>query len=617
MARIRFLSKWSLAFLVFSALLGACGILPLVGLGQPPDRDPNTPGNEPTRGFAEVQSIDIRILESFPVQVEVVASGYLPDSCTQIERVLTERKGRSFQTTILTIRDADLACAQAVFPFEEVIALDVFGLEAGVYEVDVNGVRDIFTLPAQNEPVLNNSALSGRVWHDECAVGGGEGGAPVVPTAGCISKSGGGYQANGIMEGSERTIGGILVNLGVGACPATGLASTVTGIDGSFAFRDLSPGTYCVSIDPLEGQNVTTLVPGDWTAPAESVGVARMTVTLQAEEDRRDLNFGWDYQFLPVPPQVATPTPTVVPPTPTATPPPTRCDWAQFVKDVDVMDGDVFVPGANFIKTWRLKNIGTCSWTTDYDLVFVSGDRMDAEKTVPLRTTVRPGETVDISLKLIAPNKPGDYRGYWQLRNASDVLFGIGDKASGSFWVDIEVKEVLRRDAYNFASSYCEAEWSSPAGALPCPGVEGDPKGFVIYSEAIALENRFENEPTIWVHPNDVTDGSAPDGSIRGIYPVINIKSGDRFRGWVGCLDGSVGCNILFRLGYISGEGRVINLGEWHEAYEGKVTVIDLDLSSLAGKKVQFVLTAISDGVNTDKADGFWFMPRISRVRGD
>ena len=57
------------------------------------------------------------------------------------------------------------------------------------------------------------------------------------------------------------------------------------------------------------------------------------------------------------------PTPTPVPPT--ATPTPIPCNWAQFVEDVSVKDGTVFTPDSLFTKTWRLKNIGTCTWTDD------------------------------------------------------------------------------------------------------------------------------------------------------------------------------------------------------------------------------------------------------------
>ena len=54
------------------------------------------------------------------------------------------------------------------------------------------------------------------------------------------------------------------------------------------------------------------------------------------------------------------------------------CDWAQFIADVTVPDGTTYTPGATFQKTWRLKNIGTCTWTTSYALIFDSGNQLGA-----------------------------------------------------------------------------------------------------------------------------------------------------------------------------------------------------------------------------------------------
>jgi hypothetical protein len=62
---------------------------------------------------------------------------------------------------------------------------------------------------------------------------------------------------------------------------------------------------------------------------------------------------------------------------------PHPCDWAQVTGDVTVKDGTTFSPGKKFTKTWRLKNIGACTWTDNYDLVFVSGERMDGSRSSP------------------------------------------------------------------------------------------------------------------------------------------------------------------------------------------------------------------------------------------
>ncbi|NUQ84841.1 MAG: hypothetical protein HUU11_09020, partial [Anaerolineales bacterium] len=72
------------------------------------------------------------------------------------------------------------------------------------------------------------------------------------------------------------------------------------------------------------------------------------------------------------------------------------CDWAQFIADVTVPDGAKYEPGATFKKTWRLKNIGTCTWTTSYSLVFDSGAQMGAPASVSFPANVAPGQTIDV-----------------------------------------------------------------------------------------------------------------------------------------------------------------------------------------------------------------------------
>jgi hypothetical protein len=104
-----------------------------------------------------------------------------------------------------------------------------------------------------------------------------------------------------------------------------------------------------------------------------------------------------------------------------------------------VPDGTVFAPGITFSKTWRLKNVGTCTWTTGYSLMFDSGEKMGGPDAVTLPQSVAPGQTVDLSLNLTAPATAGTYRGYWKLRNANGVPFGMGTAGTQPWWVEIRV----------------------------------------------------------------------------------------------------------------------------------------------------------------------------------
>src|SRR5688572_12160228 len=132
-----------------------------------------------------------------------------------------------------------------------------------------------------------------------------------------------------------------------------------------------------------------------------------------------------------------TPTPNLTPGTPTVQP--SACDRAEFIADVTVPPGTIISPATTFTKTWRLKNLGPCTWSTSYSLVFFYGELMGAVSSAALPVNVAAGQTVDISINMTAPNAPGSYRGYWMFRNSSGFSFGIGPDANQPWFVDINV----------------------------------------------------------------------------------------------------------------------------------------------------------------------------------
>jgi inhibitor of cysteine peptidase len=469
-----------------------------------------------------VEQIEVQMLESFPVQVNVIARGQLPDACAFVERADQSRQGDRFEVSLTLARRPDARCAPMATPFEHTIALDVVGLAAGQYTVHVNGVEGSFELQMDNEltdamslldwqgygvwgdedatrcktlqigadgqvamgycgealtttsfdrpefeemvdrlapfelktptddlvfqgrgqiagpewqravlawvhwtfgeswagracaacrtalswhlgplspepttssagssqcahltvldhgyayaevrpceggplqtqtngwletaewvqldewlygraalysgdnylaglgsqsmteaesaqlealarsiyarltgsplPELGGS-INGWVWHDLCALGPDGQPGPTAPLPGCVDDPNGARRADGIKESHEPPIDGVKVQLGSGACPSLGLAEAITvDSDLSYTFTGLDAGTYCVSIDPLQEPNLSRLVPGGWTYPTMEDGTASVTVVLNQGENRFDVNFGWDYQFLP------------------------------------------------------------------------------------------------------------------------------------------------------------------------------------------------------------------------------------------------------------------------------------------------------------------------------
>ena len=114
-------------------------------------------------------------------------------------------------------------------------------------------------------------------------------------------------------------------------------------------------------------------------------------------------------------------------------------DRAEFVEDVTVPDGEAYAPGQRFTKTWRLKNTGSTTWSARYALIYISGSLMDAPPTVALTQDVPPGETVDLSVELVAPAEAGIYQAFWKLRNGNGQIFGVGADGVDAFWVTIAV----------------------------------------------------------------------------------------------------------------------------------------------------------------------------------
>ncbi len=132
-------------------------------------------------------------------------------------------------------------------------------------------------------------------------------------------------------------------------------------------------------------------------------------------------------------PPVARVSPTI-PASPTASPTPTETPLSgtgpggcvlkeEFVADVTIPDNTVQAPGSSFVKTWRVKNTGTCTWDTSYQLVFAEGTQMGGPAGVNIATTA-PNATLDVSVSLTAPTAPGNYTGRWRLKASNGIIFG-------------------------------------------------------------------------------------------------------------------------------------------------------------------------------------------------
>lgn len=288
----------------------------------------------------------------------------------------------------------------------------------------------------------------------------------------------------------------------------------------------------------------------------------------------------------------------------------TKCDAAAFVTDVTFPDGAVVGRGSAFTKIWRFKNVGTCTWTKSYAIVYVSGEKFGASNSVPMPVQVAPGQTVDIPLNLTAPGSDGRYRGNWKLQNASGVLFGVGTNSESNFYVDVTVSGYTLA-VYDFFANYCDAVWRSETKNLGCPGTEGDSRGFVRALNSPKMEDGVSRGDALLTYPN-----KSGTGFITGKFPNFNVKNGDRFQALIGCQRGATDCNVIFRLQYQIGNGDVKTLAQWQEVYEGLYYPVSVDLSALRGEKVKFILTVLANGTSHDDF-AMWVNPRITRQSSD
>lgn len=103
-----------------------------------------------------------------------------------------------------------------------------------------------------------------------------------------------------------------------------------------------------------------------------------------------------------------------------------------FVADNNIPDGQIFPPGAEFVKSWRMRNDGPGSWPADTELVFVAGDKLVIDKSERFKVGgVPPGEEVDVwTGEMKAPDVPGKYISYWRLCDNKGRRFGH------SIWIE-------------------------------------------------------------------------------------------------------------------------------------------------------------------------------------
>lgn len=379
--------------------------------------------------------------------------------------------------------------------------------------------------------------------------------------------------------------------------------------------------TACGLIGGSGGQQVTVDELGTMSAATVSARLTQISIdTLVAQVTRQAAATNTPGAIIATATQVpATSLPTLPPPLPTHTPiPPTStpvplpCNLASFVSDVTVKDGTSFTAGEAFTKTWKIKNMGSCSWTKDYTLYFSSGNSMSAPASVNFPETVKPGESVSLSVSMVAPSSTGDYTGKWMFKSGGGSTFGIGTAGNAPVTVVIKVAALPKpKDTstiYDFVGNMCKAQWRTNAGFITCPSAGIDTnQGSITRSYAPVLPSGvIDDEGAIISVP-----AKGGDGMIQGQFPKMTLHSGDHFKASLFCSGGATKCSVTYQLIYKDANSiESTIMGTWSLTLGDDPNAVDVDLSSLDGKEAIFFLKVTSGGDSTNDVAN-WMAARI------
>ena len=121
----------------------------------------DTRGHDPSlvRRLAPIESLDILVKESFPLQYDLVVASGLPDSCASFAGHDLSREGTTVRVNVWNLRNADpnLACAQVYRTVETRIPLGSDFDPDTTYTVDANGK----TISFEGDSVIKSAISKG------------------------------------------------------------------------------------------------------------------------------------------------------------------------------------------------------------------------------------------------------------------------------------------------------------------------------------------------------------------------------------------------------------------------------------------------------------------------
>ena len=270
-----------------------------------------------------------------------------------------------------------------------------------------------------------------------------------------------------------------------------------------------------------------------------------------------------------------------------------------IVTDIELVDGD------KLRCTWQ--NAGDAAVPAG-DLwleIYLDGSRISRSNIGAGRGPTSPGATSWLQTGSKELPISGEVRCLIDADN--DVLEsneGNNDLMRSMLFTQLQVLEMV---VYRFSEQADDAAWWSgpnPLTDLEYPGSTGDQEGFVMPVEGLVLEDNSTAPATaIEMHPKWVENGW-----ISGRFPPHTVEEGDHFKAKIGFLKNAGAGDVRFIFSRFGGRP----LYQEEKSYDGELMDVDVDLSSLVGQDVEFLLNVNANG-GSQQDWAVWINPRITR----
>lgn len=87
------------------------------------------------------------------------------------------------------------------------------------------------------------------------------------------------------------------------------------------------------------------------------------------------------------------------------------------------VDGTVLAPGTDFDAIWTIKNIGRRDWNDQFYFKYIAGAPEGAFFDHDMLPKTAMGDSVTVTVDMVAPQEPGTYTSQWALVNDNAVTF--------------------------------------------------------------------------------------------------------------------------------------------------------------------------------------------------